>query len=88
MSYVRFGEEGSDVYVYSHAYGGFVCDMCRLEEENWTFVAMSRSGMIAHLREHIAAGHVVPECAIERLEEEIEAEGDEWQACERGEDDE
>ena len=45
-------------------------------------LSKTRSGMIAHLQEHIAAGHVVPDYVIERLQEEIEIEGDNWKAIE------
>jgi len=76
MSYVRLGENGSDVYVYDSALGGFECCACKLDA---TVAFLTRSGMIAHLQEHIAAGHVVPAYAIERLQEEIETEGDEWE---------
>ena len=77
MSYVRFGEDGSDVYVYCSVLGSFVCDYCLLENRRG-FSSFTRSGMIAHLQKHIEAGHVVPSEAIERLQEEIETEGDEY----------
>ena len=77
MSYCRFND--GDVYVYESVLGSFVCDLCRLQEK-WgvSFYSRTRSGMIAHLEEHIEAGHHVPECAIKRLREEIETEGDDW----------
>ena len=78
MSYCRFGE--CDVYVYESVNGYFTCDFCRLQEK-WgvSFDSRTRSGMIAHLEEHIKAGHDVPAGAIARLREEIETEGDDWQ---------
>ena len=76
MSYCRFGE--GDVYVYESILGTFVCDRCKLEAGGFMYESKSRSGMIAHLEEHIEAGHDVPAGAIERLRAEIETEGDVW----------
>ena len=57
MSYARFSET-SDVYVFAHV-GGFVqCCGCALGDE-WDF--HSAAEVVAHLREHEEAGHVVPE---------------------------
>ena len=75
MSYARFGE--GDVYVYCSTPGSFICDFCRLSGYG-DFHSTTRSGMITHLEQHIEAGHVVPSEAIERLQEEIETEGDEY----------
>lgn len=41
------------------------------------FTTKSRTEMINHLLDHIAAGHKVPKHAFERLQQEIEEEGDE-----------
>ena len=78
MSYCRFGD--GDVYVYESILGTFVCDRCKLTAGD--FMSGTRSGMIAHLEEHIEAGHDVPAYAIERLRAEIETEGDVWQVAE------
>jgi hypothetical protein len=51
------------------------CNACQMHGNN-TF--KKRSEAIAHLKEHIKAGHDVPDYAIEQLEEEIKEEGDEW----------
>lgn len=57
MSYCRFSE--ADVYVYADVYGGVVCCGCWLSENIETFY--SAPDLIAHLRDHLAAGHDVPE---------------------------
>lgn len=57
MSYARFGAT-SDVYVYAHV-GGFVeCCGCKLGD-NWEH--HSAAEIVDHLREHVAAGHLVAE---------------------------
>ena len=77
MSYCRFGE--ADVYVYDSVQGWFECCACLLKSEFLvSFTTKTRSRMIAHLEEHIAEGHIVPTYVIERLQAEIETEGDEW----------
>lgn len=63
MSYCRFGE--ADVYVYLHVDGHLCCCWCRLSDD-WEHP--STDAMIAHLREHIAAGHYVPDDVIPELE--------------------
>lgn len=42
------------------------------------FRTLSRREMIEHLKKHREAGHIVPDYAIERLEHEINTEGDEY----------
>jgi hypothetical protein len=57
MSYARFSET-SGVYVYAH-YAGFIeCCGCSLGEE-WDF--HSCEDVVEHMRDHVAAGHLVPE---------------------------
>ena len=68
--------DGGHVYVYASS-DCFVCGRCQLVDIG-CFTSKTRSGMITHLQEHIEAGHHVPECAIKRLREEIETEGDDW----------
>jgi len=70
------GSDEGDVYVYASS-DCFVCGRCQLVDIG-CFTSKTRSGMITHLQEHIEAGHHVPECAIKRLREEIETEGDDW----------
>lgn len=79
MSYCRFasvgsarefGDEPSDLYVYLDCSGYFRCCACRITgmSGNWSYY--STDDMIAHVREHIAAGHAVPSDVIPRLEDE------------------
>ena len=65
MSYARFGWEGSDVYVYLDVGGYLACCGCCLSDY-WRHD--DTASMIAHLREHQAAGHHVPEETIAELE--------------------
>ncbi len=63
MSYCRLGAD-SDVYVYLDCGGHLACCACLSDE--WAH--NSTDAMIAHLREHIAAGHDVPGDVIPALE--------------------
>jgi len=67
MSYCRFGED-SDVYVFEHVDGGWMCCGCWLDGRSTT--TKTRGGMLAHLRKHRLAGHQVPKDAVSRLREE------------------
>lgn len=58
MSFVRFGEDGSDVYVYDDVGGYVTCCGCSLGRED--FHTTDLDAMLAHLAEHRAAGHEVP----------------------------
>lgn len=79
MSYCRFSE--GDVYMYD---GGRLeddkpslsCSRCSLETEDTPslYGAMSPQEALQHLRHHQAAGHKVPQRAINRLQEEIESD--------------
>ena len=74
MSYIRWGSEGSDVYVFD---GGLLtCCRCELRESGDNFTTDSHRMMLAHLGEHRTAGHVVPAAAFERLEQELSQLGD------------
>ena len=71
MSYARFGCDGSDVYVYWSCYGGLDCCACWLHPRPFgRFNFPTAAEMIAHLREHQAAGHHVPEDVFRQLEQE------------------
>ena len=74
MSYARFGSSGSDVYVYLDVGGYLCCCACHLSE-NWQH--NSTDEMIAHLEEHRAAGHCVPQDCIDDLLADKD-ENDEW----------
>lgn len=65
MSYARFGWDGSHVYVYCDVNGYLACCGCRLGDK-WAFY--STDDMIAHLREHLEAGHTVPDDLIPALQ--------------------
>ena len=74
MSYSRFGWDGSDVYVFLSVGGHLECCGCLLSDE-WSYATTDE--MIAHLEEHRAAGHHVPEDCIEDLLADKE-ENDRW----------
>jgi hypothetical protein len=68
MSYARRGAE-SDVYIFSD--GVYViCMDCELAINGGTIAETHYGPMIAHLEEHRARGHKVPESAFARLREE------------------
>ncbi len=75
MSYARFGWDGSDVYVFEHTGGGIECCGCCLTdpaEDTW-FGSMNFKTpreALAHLEEHVAAGHCVPSDTFNRMREE------------------
>lgn len=69
MSYARWGEDGSHVYVFGTG-EALVCMSCTLALPAGSFSTAYPAEMIAHLEKHRAAGHVVPERAFERLRNE------------------
>ncbi len=78
MSYARFSDKGSSVYVYGNAYV-LNCVSCRLlPSDEWfdSFVTTSRTTMIKHLQEHRQMRQKVPFSATRRLRREIIADGD------------
>lgn len=77
MSYCRFLD--ADVYVFASTTGAFECCGCWLGDHS--FRTPSRTAMIAHLGEHRAAGHHVPDYVFAEFEAEIAAVGDlaEWE---------
>ncbi len=68
MIYARRGN-GSDVYVFAKD-DVIECHDCRLEEILKVFF-QKPSEMIAHLDEHLEAGHKVPKDCLERLSAEV-----------------
>lgn len=71
MSYCRFGEDDSDVYVFrtgSRGLGTLECCGCILGERS--FYCQTEQQMIDHLHLHLAEGHLVPQKAFDRLEAE------------------
>lgn len=60
MSYVRWGNDNSDVYLYEGD-GGCVCCGCPLEpDEGLGYTTRDLDAMLGHLQLHRAAHHTVP----------------------------
>ena len=79
MSYCRFG--ASDLYVFLHSDGHLTCCACKLlsEPDTWgkDFDASKTRDMVAHVEEHIKAGHSVPGELISDLNAD-QKENDAW----------
>ena len=73
MSYCRFSD--GDVYMLPTIRGIECCCCCLTHEDEsgWhqTVILKSSKEALAHLKEHIYAGHKVPKYATDRLKEEI-----------------
>lgn len=74
MSYARFGYDDSDVYVFLSSEGYLECCGCSLNEQ-WYYETTDE--MLAHLEEHRAQGHNVPQDCIDELLADKE-ENDQW----------
>jgi hypothetical protein len=73
MSYVRWGEDDSDVYVYEDVRGGLMCCGCSLGVfPPGSAPMLDQERFVEHLREHIAAGDVVPGYVIPDVEARTE----------------
>ncbi len=98
MAYCRFGQDGSDVYLFGgRGWNGeeaFDCCGCLLRPMEWVddsdhflggylspldpandpgiFLEPSRQKVLDHLREHLAAGHNVPDYVFTAIWEETE----------------
>ncbi len=73
MSYARFGCDGSDVYVYvggSEERNLWVCCGCYLSPKSRDFDTPQE--MMEHLLDHRAKGHVVPDCTLRCVQEDID----------------
>ena len=71
MSYCRFGPN-SNVYMFESVEGHWECCGCWLVSEYGGRTKLqSPQAALDHLLEHRAAGHVVPEYAIDALKEEL-----------------
>lgn len=68
MSYCRFSD--GDVYVFPRVDDRIECCWCKLAGRDNVLLDDERAA-IDHLLEHRAAGHEVPQYAIERLENEM-----------------
>lgn len=73
MSYVRFGEDGSDVYVFRTMVDGvemFECCDCSFVGDEAVCPSIrteSAATMVDHLRSHMDGGEVVPPWVLEDL---------------------
>ena len=72
MAYSRFSN--SDIYIYSHVGGWIECAACWLNEgsDEYSLFSMSEEihddvHLMAHVREHIKAGHDIPEGLLEEI---------------------
>ena len=70
MSYARWGEGGSSVYVFGSG-RCIICMDCTLDDGRNP--AETPADMLAHLQAHRDRGDVVPERAFERLREESDS---------------
>jgi len=70
MSYCRRSSH-SDVYLYPSACGRIVCCACSLGSVSAMSVEFDTAAdALRHLQAHVAAGQMVPDYAIERLQKE------------------
>ena len=81
MSFVRLGQDGSQVYIYDDIAVGPRCCYCALAKTwldeagntHWVdFATRDLDAMLAHIAEHRAAGHVVPDWVDQALRDEWE----------------
>jgi hypothetical protein len=70
MSYCRFGEDGSDVYIFASVRGGIECCGCWVNSGESINVA-TQEEMLHHINLHRRAGHHVPYEVDQRLSTEI-----------------
>ena len=73
MSYCRFTRGVSDLYIINTSYGVIQCLGCPL---HGSVSIETRTEMIAHVKEHIEAGHLVPPYVLQRLERELKEYGE------------
>ncbi len=70
MSYCRFAKNESDVYLLNHVAGYYECCGCHLNDNKISIQMNTIPEVLRHLNKHIEKGHLVPEYAFDRLEEE------------------
>ena len=70
MSYCRFAENESDVYLYDHVERYFECCACSLSGNRTSTQMSTIPEVLRHLNNHIEKGDLVPGYAFARLEEE------------------
>lgn len=76
MSYARFAESGSDVYVYPTG-ERLICAGCSISSRG-EYTTFDRTLMLLHLFMHRSCGDTVPQHAIDRLRAEIH--GQPWRS--------
>jgi hypothetical protein len=64
VSFIRMGEESSDVYLYDHIERGLTCGFCSMKQ---TSFGNDVDAMLRHLDRHRAMGHHVPDWVPSRL---------------------
>ncbi|HEX6970253.1 MAG TPA: hypothetical protein VF174_15770 [Micromonosporaceae bacterium] len=71
MSFVRFGEDGSDVYIYADVVGEVRCCFCPLADRfgGSDYGTRHFSLMVEHIRDHREAGHHVPDWVERGMDE-------------------
>lgn len=75
MSFARFRDKYSDVYVYEHYLGFIECCGCSITEPRegedvGFFHANTAREILDHLDLHLKAGHLVPDLCFERIRQE------------------
>jgi hypothetical protein len=70
MSYCRFGQDDSDIYLFDHVAGYFECCGCSLGKDGMSTQMSTIPEVLRHLNKHIEKGDLVPEYAFDRLVEE------------------
>jgi hypothetical protein len=70
LSYCRFGEGKSSVYVIPTHDGRIECIWCSLMGGSRAYGVSDPSEMLAHLQKHRDAGETVPRHALARLQRE------------------
>jgi len=81
MSYVRWGADGSDIYVYADCDGYFRCCCDTGKDGSDDFKTTLRSEMVKHMDSHVKNNQHVPPWVFEDMKWEIENIGDDY-ACE------
>lgn len=69
MSYVRFSEDGSNVYIYNDVRGYVICCGCLFGgmDPGTDFHTTELDEMLFHIKMHRIANHYVPEWVDEEL---------------------
>jgi len=77
VSYCRWENRDSDCYIFLNSDGFYECMVCPLGRDpdgymhHWLETAQE---MLDHMHKHVAAGHRVPDYAIDAMREDVERE--------------